>query len=108
MLACLRAGMTYEPNKQRILAGGLVSLLVVFWLAGCHWAMPRVDNAFANLRVDVVKNDAPNYTVFVRNNSPDHLQVVVLVTASKSWSPGKSHEERFVLEPGGQTSFPIP
>jgi hypothetical protein len=77
-------------------------------LAGCHWTSPQVDNAFPNLRVDVIKSDAPNYTVLVHNNSPDHLQVIIRSTASKRWSPDKSHEERFVLDPQGGNSFPVP
>jgi len=77
-------------------------------MTGCHWTTPRVDNAFPSLRIDVIKGDAPNYTVLVHNNGSDHLQVVIRFTTSKSWSPDKSHEERFVLEPQGGTSFPIP
>jgi len=77
-------------------------------LGGCHWTTPRVENAFSNLRVDVIKGDAPNYTVLVHNNGPDHLQVIIRSTASKSWSPDKSHEERFVLDPQGGNSFPVP
>jgi hypothetical protein len=77
-------------------------------LAGCHWTTPQVENAFSNLRVDVIKSDAPNYTVLVHNNGPDHLQVIIRSTASKSWSPDKSHEERFVLDPQGGNSFPVP
>jgi hypothetical protein len=70
--------------------------------------MPHVENAFPNLRVDVIKSDAPNYTVLVHNNGSDHLQVIIRSTASKSWSPDKSHEERFILDPHADGSFPIP
>jgi hypothetical protein len=82
--------------------------LMISSLAGCHWATPQVENAFPNLRIDVIKNDAPNYTVLVHNNGPDHLQVIIRSTASKSWRPDKSHEERFVLDPQGGNSFPVP
>jgi hypothetical protein len=82
--------------------------LTISSLTSCHWTTPQVENAFSNLRVDVIKSDAPNYTFLVHNNSPDHLQVIIRSTASKSWSPDKSHEERFVLDPQGGNSFPVP
>lgn len=82
--------------------------LMISSLAGCRWTAPRVENSFATLRVDVIKSDAPNYTVLVHNNSPDHLQVIIRSTASKNWSPDKSREERFVLDPQAGSSFPIP
>jgi len=81
--------------------------LTVSSLAGCHWATPQVENPFSNLRVDVIKSDAPNFTVLIHNNGFDHLQVAVRSTASKNWSPEKTHEERFVLDPQGGTSFPV-
>ena len=85
-----------------------MALMISSCLAGCHWATPGVENDFPALRVDVIKRDAPNYTVLVHNNSPDHLQVIIRFTASKNWSPDKSHEERFVLDPQSENSFPIP
>ena len=90
------------------------SLLVAFvafsaCLAACrYWATPRVENACPVLRVDVIKSDAPSYVVLVHNNTHDHLQLIIRFTASKNWSPDKSHEERFVLDPQGQSSFPVP
>jgi hypothetical protein len=101
-----------SPSLRRLLALSICGIfrLVAFGssLAGCHWTTPQVENAFSNLRVDVIKNDAPNFTVLVHNNSPDNLQVIIRSTASKTWSPDKSHEERFVLEPQGGNSFPVP
>ena len=94
-------------ERRRVRPGRGVWLLFCCQ-AGCRWTMPSVDNAFPTVRVDVVKNDAPNYTVLVRNNSDGRLQVVMRSTSSKSWSDQKTHEERFVLEPKGQASFPVP
>ena len=67
--------------------------------------MPGVDNAFPALRVDVVKNDAPNYTVLIRNNSDGRLQVIMRSTSAQSWSAQDTHEERLVLGPQEQASF---
>jgi hypothetical protein len=67
-----------------------------------------VDNPYPNLRVDVVRRDAPTFTILVENHSADRLQVTLVSTAGANGRSKEDQEERFVLPPQGDLSFPLP
>ncbi|HEY0792268.1 MAG TPA: hypothetical protein VGD78_14485 [Chthoniobacterales bacterium] len=86
----------------------LVLTSATLTLFGCDWGNPSVENPFPNLRVDVVRRDAPTFTLVVENHSDDRLQVTLLSRPGADGRSGGGQEERFVLSPQGDVSFPLP
>ena len=67
-----------------------------------------MDNPFPNLRVDVVRRDAPTLTILIENHSTNRLQVTLVSNPGGDGRSTRSQEERFVLDPEGDISFPLP